>query len=323
MKFLPFGRAQRSAIKDRLKLLLGAIVHPVQTRRWKRYIDRHAVLRDLARQYPRVIHKIYRPYLHTRLSCADRVTLLIGHYDRIFEAGLADLVDRAASFPVAVAGFAGKTGELFQLELSAINTGHREGELALKLLYDGTCVYMSSFVLAEIDGSRTIALGGLQGLRAFDGAQVIKAVTRELHGCRPKKLMVAAVRAFGDYFGCGRILLIGNQNLVTVNWRRASRISSDYDATWEEMGAQRRADGNYESPCNSAEPNLDSVASHKRAEARRRYALLASVSASIHAGLDQRRPSAPALLPASAVVPLMVLTNTPSSNDARLDLRIG
>jgi uncharacterized protein VirK/YbjX len=303
-------------------LLLGAIVYPVQTRRWKRYIDRHAVLRDLARQYPRVVHKIYRPYLNTRLSCADRVNVLIGHYDRIFEAGMADLVDRAASLPVSVAGFAGKSGALFELELSAINTGHREGELALKLLHGGTCVYMSSFVLAEIDGARSIALGGLQGLRAFDGAQVIKAVTREFHGCRPKKLMVAAVRAVGDYFGCERIVLIGNENLVTVNWRRAGRISSDYDATWEELGAQRRADGNYELPCTSAEPNLDAVVSHKRAEARRRNALLASVCASVRAGLQQRIPSGP-LLPASALVALTVLTNAPSSNDARLDLRIG
>lgn len=296
-------------------------MYPVQTRRWKQYIDRHAVLRDLARQYPRVIHKIYRPYLNTRLSCADRVNVLIGHYDRIFEAGLAGLVDRAATFPVAVAEFAGKNGALFQLELSAINTGHREGELALKLLHDGTCVYMSSFVLVALDGMLSIALGGLQGLRAFDGAQVIKAATREFHGCRPKKLMVAAVRAIGDYFGCERILLVGNQNLVTVNWRRAGRISSDYDATWEEMGAQRRADGNYELPCASAEPDLDAVVSHKRAEARRRNALLASVCAAVRAGLERRTPSP--MLPRSAVVPLTVLTNTPSSNDARLDLRIG
>ncbi|HEU4375503.1 MAG TPA: DUF535 family protein [Telluria sp.] len=322
MNFLPFGRAHRSAIKDRLKLLLGALVYPVQTRRWKRYIGRHAVLRDLARQYPRMVHKIYRPYLHTRLSCADRVNLLIGHYDRIFEAGLANLVDRAASCPVTVARFAGKGGSLFELELSAINNGHREGELALKLLQDGTCVYMSSFVLVALDGVLSIALGGLQGLRAFDGAQVIKAATREFHGCRPKKLMVAAVRAIGDYFGCERVLLVGNQNLVTVNWRRAGRISSDYDATWEEMGAQRRADGNYELPCTSAEPNLDAVVSHKRAEARRRHALLASVCASVRAGLAQRIAAAP-LLHAGAVVPLTVLTNAPSSNDARLDLRIG
>jgi uncharacterized protein VirK/YbjX len=323
LSFLPFGRAQRSAIKDNLKLILGAIVYPVQTRRWKKYISQHAVLRDLAHQYPRVVHKIYRPYLDTRFSCADRVNVLIGHYDRIFTAGLAALVERAATFPVAVAEFAGKTGSPFRLELSAINTGHREGELALKLLHRDECVYMASFALSALDGAASIALGSLQGLRSSDGAQAIKAVTRELHGCRPKKFMVAAVRAMGDYFGCARIVLISNQNLVTVNWRRGGRISSNYDATWAELGALQRADGNYELPCRGARANLDAVASHKRAEARRRNALLAAVRDCVRASLDQRKlPSSP-LLPGPAVGPLSVLKNTPSSNDSRLDLRIG
>lgn len=322
MKFLPFARTQRSAIKERLKLILGAIVYPVQTRRWKNYIDQHALLRDLARAHPRVVHKIYRPYLNTGFSCADRVNVLIGHYERIFAAGMAELVDRAATYPVAVAAFAGKTGSPFQLELSSINSGHREGELTLKLHHHGNCVYMSSFVLLTLHGMPSIALGSLQGLRSAEGAQVIKAATRELHGCRPKKLMVAAVRAVGDYFGCAQILLIGKQNLVTVNWRRAGRISANYDATWEEMGALRRADGNYELACRGAPPDLDAVASHRRAEARRLNALLASVRESVSASMEQRRmPTAPP--PGRAVGQLPVLRNMRSSNDPRLDLRIG
>ncbi|MDQ2988712.1 MAG: VirK/YbjX family protein [Pseudomonadota bacterium] len=306
-----------------MKLILGAIVYPVQTRRWKNYIRQHTVLRDLARQYPRVVHKVYRPYLNTRFSCADRVDILIGHYDCIFAAGLAALVERAATFAVPVADFAGKSGARYRLELAAINTGHREGELTLKLLHEGRCVYLAAFVLVALDGAPAIALGSLQGLRSSDGSQVVKAVTRDLHGCRPKKLMVAAVRAIGDYFGCAQILLIGNQNLVTVNWRRAGRISSNYDATWEEMGALRRADGNYELPCRSAAPNLEAVASHKRAEARRRNALLASLGESVSGSMDQRRLAAALLASARAVGPLQVLTHAQSSNDPRLDLRIG
>jgi uncharacterized protein VirK/YbjX len=97
-------------IKDTLKLLLGAIVYPVQTRRWRDYIKRKPVLGQLARRYPKILHKIYRPYLDTRLSCTDRVDVLIAHYDRMFEIGLADFVDRAAVSPIPVAEFSGKTG---------------------------------------------------------------------------------------------------------------------------------------------------------------------------------------------------------------------
>lgn len=315
----------RSAIKDNLKLLLGAIVYPAQTRRWRDYIKGKPVLGHLARQYPKILHKIYRPYLDTRLSCADRVDVLIAHYDRMFQTGLADLVHRAATSAVPVAEFFGKTGAPFQLHLSAISDGHREGELTLKLLHEGSCVYSASFVLVtSSQGTPSIAIGALQGLRSLDGGQVIKAVTRELHGCRPKKLLVAAVRAVGDCFGCTGMLLISNQNLVTINGRRASRISSNYDETWQEMGALRGQDGNFHLPCDGAAQDLASVASHKRAEARRRQDLLASVSAAIRLDMDRRMGWMPVTAVRSpATLAQVAGKDAQSSNDPRIDLRIG
>jgi uncharacterized protein VirK/YbjX len=326
LTFLLIGRRDRSVIKDTLKLLLGAIVYPLQTRRWRDYIKSRPVLGKLARRYPKILHKIYRPYLDTRLSCRDRVDVLVAHYDRLFEFGLADFLDRAAISPISVAEFAGKTGSLFQVQLSAIRNGHREGELTLKLLHNGTCVYSASFLLGTSHGTPSIAIGALQGLRSLDGGQVIKAVTRELHGCRPKKLLVDAVRAVGDYFGCTNMLLISNQNLVTINGRRASRISSNYDETWQEMGAFKGQDGNFHLPCKGAAPNLDMVASNKRAEARRRIDLLASMSASIRLGMEgQRMTSTTSLVrlrPASTW-PQVSGNESKSSNDSRIDLLLG
>lgn len=297
-------------IKDNLKLLLGAIVFPVQSRRWRCFVRGNSVLSELARHYPRIRHKIYRPYLSGSLACSDRVDVLIGHYSHIFRAGLGDLIGEAASLAVPVAEFTGKTGAVFQLHLSAINVGHREGELTLKLMHRGECVYASSFVLLTLDDAPSIALGALQGLRSLDGAQVIRTVTRELHGCRPKKLMVAVVRAIGDYLGCTRIVLVSNTNRITVNGRRASRISSNYDETWEEMGAARRPDGNFELPCSDSGQNLALVPSHKRAEARRRQELLGSVCASVQASLELRKKPAAYVVPRTSAAPMAMLSRS-------------
>jgi uncharacterized protein VirK/YbjX len=293
--FLPSRRDIGARIKDNLKLLLGAIVYPVQSRRWRSFVRANLVLSELAQRYPRITHKIYRPYLCGSLTCADRVDVLIAHYRRMFSAGLGDLIGQAATVAVPVAEFSGKTGSVFQLHLAAINDGHREGELTLKLMHQGQCIYASSFVLITLQDAPGIALGALQGLRSLEGPEVIKAATRELHGCRPKKLMVSVVRAIGEYLGCARILLVSNKNRITVNARRARRISSNYDETWEEMGALKRQDGNFELPCAAPGQNLELVASHKRAQARRRNALLGALCVTVKANLESRRLHAPRL----------------------------
>ena len=291
---LPILHSLRASFKDRLKLSLGAIVYPLQTRRWRSFLHDNPELGELARHYPRILHKIYRPYLSRHLGCAERVDVLIEHYSDIFTLGLGELICQAALSPVAMATLEGKSGALFQLQLSAINVGHREGELTLQLMHDDVCVYSASFVLIRLHGEPCIKLGALQGLRAANGAQVIRQLTRELHGCRPKKLMLDVVRDIGDHLGCARILLVSNKNRISINGRRSRRISSNYDATWEEMHALRRPDGNFELPCIDAmqkDPGL--VPSHKRAEARRRNALLAAACAAVRASLESHRRAAP------------------------------
>lgn len=265
----------RPTLKDRAKLILGAAIYPGHTRRWKGYVEQHPVLRDLAPTLPKIVHKIYRPYLSNQLGCGGRVDVLMNHYRAIGETGLVQLVRRAALVPVTLAEFEGKGGLPVSLKLSAISEAHREGELALHLCAQGQTVYTLSFTFVLQDGARHLALGGLQGLRAANG--LIKQLTRELHGFRPKNFMVAILRRLGACLGCEKVILVSNRNRIVVNWRRVDRISSDYDATWREMKAMERSDGNFELPCHAAPRDLESVPSHKRSEMRKRFALQASV----------------------------------------------
>lgn len=281
---------ERATLKDRVKLILGAALFPRQTRRWKGYVQEHPVLRDLADGLPKIIHKIYRPYLSNHLACASRVRVLMNHYTAISEAGLGPLVRRAAVAPVTLARFDGKSGAMLEVNISAIRHAHREGELALHLSCQGRTVYTASFTLVIQPEERYLALGGLQGLRASDGAAVVKQLTRELHGCRPKTFMVEILRHLGTCLGCSKLVLVSNQNRIVVNWRRSDRISADYDTTWREMHALQRKDGNFEVPSvNPASGDTSSVPSHKRSEARKRHALLSQVQGQVEASLSLSR----------------------------------
>ncbi len=284
---LPLFRHRNANLKDRFKLVLGALVFPAQTFRWRAFVADDPSVSKMARRYPRVLHKIYRPYLSRHLCCADRVDLMIAHYMHLARFGLSALVTRAAARPVKLATFEGKHGAPFELRLSAANVGHREGELTLQLFADKTFVYAVSFTLCAAGGLAWIQLGALQGMRGDDGAHTIKDVTKALHGYRPKQWMVALVRDLGEYFGCSTLRMVSNRNRVTINWRRGRRIASDYDAMWHELRAERRADGDYELPCAAAGSEIPAdVASNKRAQARRRVLLLANVCLQLRAGFD-------------------------------------
>ncbi|MNQ20083.1 hypothetical protein D3C85_331660 [compost metagenome] len=132
----------------------------------------------------------------------------------------------------------------------------------------------------------SLQLGALQGLRSEAGKLAVKEATRALHGCRPKNLMVAALRDFGDFFACNNLFLISNDNRIALNARRRRHIAADYDLAWQELHALRMRDGNYHLPCAPYRaPDLAGVPSRKRADARRRGELLQDMADGMRAQL--------------------------------------
>lgn len=264
----------------RIKAALGALVFPVQRARWQAYIAGTPGLAALAQVHPSLRYKIYRPYASRRLGCAARVDLLCGHYRFLWQAGARPLVEYAARRALVLAAIEGKDGAIYRLQLTAIHDSHREGELCLRLTRDGVPLYLAGFLFRPQPGCSVIQLGALQGLRSSAGAQAVKEATRALHGCRPKNLMVAALRDLGDFFGCAHLDLVSNANRIALNWRRRRHISCDYDLAWRELHALPTGDGDFRLPCGPCRmPDLELVPSKKRADARRRGAMLVQLAA--------------------------------------------
>ena len=275
-----------SASGHRLKAALGAVFFPRQRTRWQAFLGSMPGLSSLAQLHPCLRFKIYRPYASRQLGCADRLALLEGHYRFLWQAGARALVERAAHQPLVLAAFEGKDGALYRLQLTAIHDSYREGELCLRLTRDGQAFYLASFLFLPRADGVSLQLGALQGLRSEAGKLAVKEATRALHGCRPKNLMVTALRDFGDFFACNNLFLISNDNRIALNARRRRHIAADYDLAWQELHALRMRDGNYHLPCAPYRaPDLADVPSKKRADARRRGQLLQCMSADMRAQL--------------------------------------
>ena len=286
-----------SRMRDALKLQWRALSHRQATFGWLQLLNSHPLFLDLVKARPRLLYKIYRPYLSKTLDCPQRLALLQDHYRFVFRRGLGPLVVCAARGPVVLGGISGKSGLPYHLQLCAIEPLEREGELVLQLMQGETLVYSSAFSFFNSERGMTLGIGCMQGPQGEHGLQTIKDATRELHGLRPKNLMVRLLRQLGHEYGCAELRLVGNANrALTGSATRKGKVHADYDSLWQELDAQPRADGDYRLACEAlAEPDMAAIPSKKRSEARKRHETLEQLVAAVHGGLQAPRFEAVAM----------------------------
>jgi uncharacterized protein VirK/YbjX len=275
-----------SYIGERIKLKLRSLAHPAQTRRWLSLLNSHPAFGDYLACCPRLVYKIYRPYLTTRLGVAGRLEAIRQHYQLVFGLGLGPLIAAAARAAVPLADIDGKDAARYQVSLRALSAFEREGELVLQLCHEGQPLYSVAFTFCTLDGLPTVAVGCIQGNRQDDALDAIRAATRALHGARPKQLLIELVRHVAFELGCARMRLVGNGNRAPHVALRKGRVHADYDSLWLELDAIARADGDFELPCRPLrEPDFEAIASKKRSEARKRYQLTSATAARLAARL--------------------------------------
>jgi hypothetical protein len=276
-------------LRERLKLHLRAFVHTAHTRPWLQVLNSHPAFAEYVRHCPKLVHKIYRPYLTTNLSMADRRAVLASHYQFLFRHGLAQTVAQASRGGVPLASVEGKTGTGYRIHLRAVEPMEREGELVLQLVEGSTLVYSIAFTFSDLDGAGIVSVGCIQGPKHSDGLAAIREATRQMHGLRPKQLMVSLVRQLGYELGCTRMRMVGNANRVVRGAMRQGRVTADYDQLWTELGAAQRPDGDFEFACAPiAALDLERICSKKRSEARKRHQLTVELADCVTQNFCQR-----------------------------------
>ncbi|RSZ60679.1 DUF535 domain-containing protein [Massilia atriviolacea] len=272
--------------RERVKLHARALLHRRVTAQWLRVLNAHPVFCDLMRDSPKLLYKIYRPYMSNVLCAQARMRVLATHYGFVFSRGLGPMIVAAARAGVPLGSVEGKSGGSYDLQLRAVSTMEREGELVLQLCEGGVPVFSLAFTFAEEGGQPIVCIGCIQGPKGSDGLEAIRTATRELHGARPKHLLVTLVRQLGHAFGCSRVRLVGNANRVVHGAIRRGKVMADYDQMWNELGAERRADGDYALACEPVqEPDMEQIQSKKRSEARKRHAVVRELADALVASL--------------------------------------
>lgn len=299
-------------LRESLKLAGRALLYRRQTAQWLQLLNSHPLFAQMLPTCPRLASKIYRHYLSTRLGCSERLDAMQTHYQTIITEGLAPLVARAALVPVEMCRLHSKDGN-YTVQLRAGGVLVREGELIFQLMHENTLVFSVACSFVR-DGSRVVlAVGCLQGAASAAAQDSVREATRALHGMRPKNFLMRIVRDFGHQHGCSDMLLVGNANRVVTKSISRGKVHADYDSLWSELGAERRADGDFTLTCEPLSPlDLANIASKKRSEAKKRHEMLVAALADIDAQIVRSK---------RALVPLRLVQPPAAPTVAELRLR--
>jgi len=290
--------------KDRFKMAVGALLWPTATRTWLDFVLATPFLHAAMVLQPKLITKIYRPFLCRSYGCAQRVAVLKTHYQRVQDLGLTALTEQALIAPQILYQGPTKSESAFELRLSATQQGHREGEFCLSLMYQDHSLFELNCTLGLQDGQTCLLVGRLQGTSQPEAQQMVRQATSDLHGCRPANLMLHAARNLAAIWHCDSVLLIANRQRIALNLWRRFHITANYDKTWLEAGASLRDDGWYAlAPLAEKDIDLSEIVSKKRAEAKRRQALLNGIYAGLLAAFPPSQKTSTARPPTTPLRP--------------------
>jgi uncharacterized protein VirK/YbjX len=187
-----------------------------------------------------------------------------------------------------------KTDRTYVLYLRHDGKGRRfrqEGELILELecLEQPGVLASLSTTLTEAQGKRILYIGGLQGAIKELGAPAIKESTKDLHGLRPKSIVVWFAQILARRWECEDIRAVGNSNHVFCDHKRRklavnASMKFDYDEMWQEVGGIVLPDGFHMLPSTPERKAWDDVKPNQRSKYRKRFAMLDELEGRVLSG---------------------------------------
>ncbi|EOC1286799.1 DUF535 domain-containing protein [Cronobacter muytjensii] len=277
----------------RRKFMLRSLVTPFATRRWLAVLAQQPMLDALLHAQPGLPCRLHRPWLSVNVSRQQALAALEYHYQHIARLLPSPLMHGHLTRPgVTLALLTGKNDAQYRLDLAAVADLDKEGETTV-IFRDAAGVVLAemTFTLCEVDGKSTLFIGGLQGAKAWVEHDKIQLATKACHGLFPKRLLLEVVCLLARHFAVSQILAVSNDTHIYRSWRYAKKkkdkLHADYDSFWASLGGEKDAQGLYHMPLHIARKSLEEIASKKRAEYRRRYELLDSMTAQIAAWFNE------------------------------------
>jgi len=249
---------------------------------------------------PSLMACVIHPYLNVDWGFDQKLDAISGHYKLLNGRG------GILRFPPLASVTLANLGDATEIRLHNFLLFEHEGELTVSLFKSDQRLYSLTFTLGQIGADLTAYAGGLQGLRSAEAVNIYRSLTHYMHGLRPRDLLVTAFRLLCGSAGIARILAISDSKRICSNSYHspAEQVFSSFDRAWIECGGVRMDDAFFAlTPCLTQRSAQD-IPSRKRAQYRRRYAMVDAVAQQIGDALVQApRVHAPPAAADSEAIP--------------------
>jgi uncharacterized protein len=244
-------------------------------------------LRETLAQRPSLIMSVIHPYLNVDWRFEQKLEKISEHY-RL-------LSDRLSILRFAPPAFIALTdvGDDIQIRLHKYPYTEHEGELTVSLYRSELRLYSLTFTLGKIGAQLVAYAGALQGLGSPVALEIYRSMTHSMHGLRPRDLLITAFRLLCCSLGVARILAISDRKRVCSNsyHNTGTQIFSSFDSAWVECGGVAVDDAFFELTPRLVRRATKDIPTRKRAQYRRRYAMLDTIAQQIGDAVTHAAPS--------------------------------
>lgn len=264
----------------RTKFLLRSLLTPVNTARYLTRLVQLPLLEQMLQVQPGLPCRLHRPWLSINMSRPQTARAICWHYETMTRQLPASLISAYLSKSgIALAHLTGKDEQTWSVQLRSDFMLDKEGEATLTFCDEQNTVLAElTFALCPFAGKNTLYIGGLQGAKAHVPHEAIQVATKSCHGLFPKRLLVETAMILAQFLQVDEIRAVSNETHIyrTARYRKKKQglLHADYNSFWASLGAEVDEHGDFVLPLIMPRKAVEEIASKKRAEYRRRYALL-------------------------------------------------
>lgn len=198
-------------------------------------------LKPILANNPEILEKPLKPYLCVNWSSADRIQHLTEHYQFIEQTFGAYSNAVISAKGITILAFNSLTEQKYRLQL--YRGASREGGMGIRLVNDKNQNIYSLACNISGSESKTMHIGMLQGPAETleNRHELIKELTKSLHGLRTKSLLVEMALMLARVLGISEVKAISNKGHIYQALRyigsKRSSVSFNYDGLWAEFEA--------------------------------------------------------------------------------------
>ena len=284
-------------IKLNLQMLGSAVSHRDAISRWYGNTNNPLRTRAVAR-YPLIEGAMYWPYINHQWSVEKRLQVIDQHYHML--GGAASIIAAATFADLELLRMDAEFSGL-HLVLEKAPWFLREGEIVLSIFVNEHRVYSAAFTLGVEVGRKVAYVGALQGRNIENVMEIYRNMTHAMHGMRPRDFLMAALKMLLSSIGVEALWGVCTAN--QQHWGKYfagahdEKLVADYDAVWLEHGGTALGNGFFELQPTVQFKDMADIPTRKRANYRRRYAMLNKLTADIAGACDAHSQPSESLSP--------------------------